>query len=175
MSASFLVSDAHLGLVGLDLDALGEELGDPVPLLGLLAELAEAREGVEVLEVGLADDLERADGVLRVVELLVEPREARGDLAALGRVGDELQLALERVGRGAGVVARLLQVGDRLQRRTAGRVEVGQDPLVASDRRVDVADALGEELGLAQRDARLARRLSTAMLPRRRRSVVASV
>ena len=74
-----------LGLVGLDLDALREQLGDLVPLLDLLAEVAQARQRVEVLEVGLADDVERADGVLRVVELLVEARQAAGDLAALGR------------------------------------------------------------------------------------------
>ena len=85
-------------LVGLDLDALDEELGDAAPLLGELAELAEARERVEVLEVGLAHEIERADRVARVVELLVEAREARGDLSALLHVGDELQLALERVG-----------------------------------------------------------------------------
>ena len=39
-------------------------------------------------------------GLLRVVELLVEAREAIADLAALLRVGDELELALERVGGG---------------------------------------------------------------------------
>ena len=31
---------ARFGLVGLDLDALRQELGHPVPLLGLLAEVA---------------------------------------------------------------------------------------------------------------------------------------
>ncbi len=85
-------------LVGLDLDALDEQFGDATPLLGDLAELAQAREGVEVFEVRLAHEIERADGVARIVELLVEAGEASRDLTALLHVGDELQLALERVG-----------------------------------------------------------------------------
>ena len=151
-----LLRELHdLGLVGLDLDALDEQLGDAAPLLGELAELAEARERIEVLEVRLAHEIERADRVLRIVELIVEPTEANGDLAALLRIGDELELALERVGRLGEAAACLLEIGDGLQRRTARRIEVGEDQLVAGDRGVDVADALGEELGFAERDARL--------------------
>ena len=135
----------------------GEELGHAIPLLGSLAELAEARQRVEVLEVGLAHDLERADRAPRVVELLVEPRQARGDLPSLHRIGHELELALERVGGGREVLARFLQIGDGLERGAAGRIELGEDLLVARDGGVDVADPLGEELGLAQRDARLVR------------------
>ncbi len=151
-----LLRELHdLLLVGLDLDALDEELRDAAPLLGELAELAEARERVEVLEVGLADEIERADGVARIVELLVETREARGDLSALLHVGDELELALERIGGLGEAPASLLEIGDRLEGRAARRVEVGEDQLVARDRGVDVADALGEQLGFAKRDARL--------------------
>ena len=51
-----LVSSHDLFLVGLDLDALDEQLGDAAPLLGALAELAEARERVEVLGVRLAHE-----------------------------------------------------------------------------------------------------------------------
>ena len=54
-----------------------------------------------------------------------------------------------------GVVAGLLQIGDRLQRQAAGRIDLRDDPLVASDRGLDVTHRVGDELGLAQRDARL--------------------
>src|SRR5262249_30800066 len=62
----------------------------------------------------------------------------------------ELQLALERVGGLREVVARLLEIGDRLERRPARRIEIAQDGLVARHRGVDVADAFGQELRLAQ-------------------------
>ena len=144
-------------LVGLDLDPLDEELGDAAPLLGDLTELAEARERVEVLEVRLAHEIERADRVPRILELLVETSEPAGDLSALLHVGDELELALECVGGLAERAAVLLEVRDRLEGRAAGRIEVREDQLVARDRGVDVADAVGEQLGLAERDARLLR------------------
>src|SRR6185437_5348057 len=145
--------DDDLVLVGLDLDALDEKLGDAAPLLRDLAELAEAGERVEILEVGLADEIERADRVPGIVELLVEASEARGDLSALLDVGDELQLALEGVRGLAERVPVLLQIRDRLERGPAGRVEVGENELVARDGGVDVADAVGEELRFAEGDA----------------------
>src|SRR5690606_24960718 len=142
---------ADPSVVGLDLDPLDEELGDARPLPAELAELAQARERVEVLEVGLANQVERADRVSRIVELLVEPREAGGDLAAFLHVADELELTLEGVGGLGERASVLLEVGDRLEGRPAGRVEIAEDELVARNGRVDVADAVGEELGLAQR------------------------
>ena len=51
-----------------------------------------------------------------------------------------------------------MQVGDGLQRQAAGGIELGVDPLVAGDGGIDVTDGIGNELRLAQRDARLVRR-----------------
>ncbi len=140
----------RLGLVALDLDALGEQLREPVPLLGLLAELARGARARRS-RPGRRRERRRARGSSFAASprALVEARETRADRRALGRIGHDRELALERVRRRGAVVARLLQIGDRLERQAARRVELREDPLVAGDRGLDVADGVGDELGLA--------------------------
>ncbi len=142
--------DARLRLVSLHLDPFGQELGVLFPLLRLFAEVAETRQRVEVLRIGGADDLQRPDGARRLVELFVKPREAPGDGRTFGRLGDELELALERVCRRSRLVARLLQISHCLQSGSASGIELLEQSLVPLDGRVDVSEAFGEQLRLAK-------------------------
>src|SRR5262249_38342597 len=144
-------------LVRFDLDALDEELCDPSPLLGDLAELAEACERVEVLEIRFSNEIEGADRVSRILEPLVQTSEACRDLSAFLDGGNQLELALERIGRLHQSVTRLLQVRDGLEGRATGGIQIGEDELVARDGGVDVTHAFRQELSLAERDPRLLR------------------
>ena len=144
----------ELDLVPLDLDERGQQLGEPLPLLGGLAEGGEALQRVEVAGLERAHQLEAARRGHRVAErALVEAGERTRHLGLRLVVHGDGEPALERRGHAGGVAAVVFECCDARERDVARRVELAQDRLVAVERAVAVAREL-EQRSLAHEHRR---------------------